>query len=330
MTEVVDRTDAIEQLEYVDVRATFGAEISALAEDREGVVVLSTDSGKSSGFGAFAAAHPDRYVEVGIAEQGATALAAGLATTGAIPVYCAIAPFVTSRNFEFFRNDVGYMAQNVKIVGRNGGFTYSELGSTHHSLEDYALIGSIPGVVVLAPGDASEVRAACRAMLDHNGPVYMRIGAGKIPNLHEDREFVIGRGYYAARGNDLTVVTTGYTAINVRQAVEEMRKSGVEIDLVCLPTVTPIDAEIVLESARRTGRVFTVEEHYEFGGLGSRVADILSADGSAVLRKLAVVQKNQPSSTYEDLLEQNKLDVPGIVKTIREFLQQENARPATS
>lgn len=304
----------------VDPRKTFGAAISALAETMPDVVVLSTDSGKSSGFGEFAAANPDRYFEVGIAEQAATGIAAGLATTGAIPVLCAIAPFVTSRNFEFFRNDVGYMAQNVKIVGRNGGFTYSELGSTHHSLEDYALIGSIPGVTILAPGDAGEMRAACRAMLEHDGPVYMRIGAGPIPD-GEEREFTIGKGHYETRGDDVTVITTGYTSVAVREAVAELRAGGLGVELISMPTVTPIDAEIILESVRKTGMVVTVEEHYEFGGLGSRVADVVSAAGIGRLHKIAVDQKNQPSSTYDDLLQRNGLDARGIADSIMRFAQ---------
>lgn len=305
----------------VDPRKTFGAAISAFAETMNDVVVLSTDSGKSSGFGDFAEASPERYFEVGIAEQAATAIAAGLATTGAVPVLCAIAPFVTSRNFEFFRNDVGYMKQNVKIVGRNGGFTYSELGSTHHSLEDYALAGSIPGVVVLAPGDAGEMRAACEAMLKHEGPVYMRIGAGSIPDYGEDREFVIGKGYYVTRGDSLTVITTGYTSTFVRDAVAQLREEGLDVELINMPTVSPIDEDIVLESVRKTGRVVTVEEHYEFGGLGTRVADVLSRTGAGRLHKIAVEQKNQPSSTYEYLLRRNGLDVDGIKESITTFVK---------
>ena len=302
--------------EYVDPRQTFGQTIAALAQNHPEVVVVSADSGKSSGFGGFAAESPDRYFEVGIAEQAATGISAGLATTGLIPVFCAIAPFVTSRNFEFFRNDVGYMRQNVKVVGRNGGFTYSELGSTHHSLEDYALTGSIPGVTILAPSDAGELRAACAAMLEHAGPVYMRIGAAKIPDYQEKREFIIGRGYYVTRGDALTVVTTGYTALNVREAIEKLAGEGVVVDLICLPTVTPLDEEIVLESAARTGKVLTIEEHYAFGGLGTRVAALLARDGVATWDSLSVAHSNQPSSTYEDLLVRNHLDTDGIYEKV--------------
>lgn len=255
----------VNTFEYVDPRQTFGQTIAALAELNAEVVVVSADSGKSSGLAGFAAEHPERYFEVGIAEQAATGISAGLATTGLIPVFCAIAPFVTSRNFEFFRNDVGYMKQNVKIVGRNGGFTYSELGSTHHSLEDYALTGSIPGVTVLAPCDAGELRASCTAMLAHQGPVYMRIGAEKIPDYKEGREFVIGKGYYVTHGDALTVATTGYTGIYVREAVQRLAAERIDVDLICLPTVTPLDEDIIRESAARTGKVLTIEEHYEFG-----------------------------------------------------------------
>ena len=306
----------VNTLEYVDPRQTFGQTIAALAE-LNAEVVVSADSGKSSGFGEFASTHPERYFEVGIAEQAATGISAGLATTGFVPVFCAIAPFVTSRNFEFFRNDIGYMKQNVKIVGRNGGFTYSELGSTHHSLEDYALTGSIPGVTVLAPSDAGELRAACAAMLAHRGPVYMRIGAEKIPDYKESRDFVIGKGYYVSHGDALTVATTGYTGIYVREAVRRLTAEGINVDLICLPTVTPLDEDIIRESAAKTGKVLTVEEHYEFGGLGSRVAQVLAKSRLATWEGLAVPQVNQPSSPYRHLLAQNSLDADGIYQRIQ-------------
>lgn len=313
----------VNALEHVDPRQTFGQTIAALAEQNSEIVVVSADSGKSSGFGDFARSHPDRYFEVGIAEQAATGISAGLATTGLIPVFCAIAPFVTSRNFEFFRNDVGYMKQNVKIVGRNGGFTYSELGSTHHSLEDYALAGSIPGVTVLAPSDAGELRGACAAMLAHRGPVYMRIGAEPIPDYKESRDFLIGKGYHVTRGDALTVATTGYTGIRVREAVRRLAADGVNVDLICLPTVTPLDEDIIRESAARTGKVLTIEEHYEFGGLGSRVSQVLATSGLATWEGLAVPQVNQPSSPYRHLLARNSLDADGIERRIRAAIATE-------
>ena len=175
---------------YMDPRKTFGKAVTQEAEKNEDIVVLSADSGKSSGFGEFIEKYPDRYFECGIMEQGVIGISSGLATTGKVPVFCAIAPFVTARPFEMFRNDLGYMNQNVKVVGRNCGITYSDLGATHHSLEDFAIVRMIPGVTILAPQDPYEIEEAVKAMLSMNGPVYMRIGNPKIPVLFERVNFL--------------------------------------------------------------------------------------------------------------------------------------------
>ncbi len=158
--------------EKADPRKTFGAAVFDAAKSNPDIVVLSADSGLSSGFGEFRKTYPERYFEFGIMEQGVVGFSSGLATTGLTPVFCAIAPFVTSRPYEMFRNDIGYMRQNVKIVGRNSGISYSDLGATHHSLEDFAIIRMIPGVAVLAPEDPGEITAATHAMLAHKGPVF--------------------------------------------------------------------------------------------------------------------------------------------------------------
>ena len=216
--------------EMKDPRKAFGKAVSDIAENNERIYVLSADSGGSSGFKEFAAAHPDRYFEFGIMEQGVTGIASGMATTGKIPVFCAIAPFVTCRNYEMFRNDLGYMRQNVKIVGRNGGFTYSDLGATHHSLEDYAIMRMIPGVVVLAPQSPDEIRGAAKAMLEHEGPVYMRIGNPPIPELYDgEREFVIGKGQLLRDGTDLTIISTGSTTVETLKAAESLAEKGVSV-----------------------------------------------------------------------------------------------------
>ena len=152
--------------EFYDPRKEFGKAVTEIAASNPDIVVLSADSGKSSGFGDFIKRFPDRYYECGIMEQAVIGVSSGLATTGKIPVFCAIAPFVTARPFEMFRNDIGYMKQNVKVVGRNCGITYSDLGATHHSLEDFAITRMIPGIVVLAPQDPGEIRAAVKAMIE--------------------------------------------------------------------------------------------------------------------------------------------------------------------
>jgi transketolase len=308
-----------------DPRKTFGAAVTLEAEHDERVVVLSADSGGSSGLGDFRKRFPARYLEFGIEEQGVTGVASGLATTGKVPVFCAIAPFVTCRNFEQFRNDLGYMKQNVKVVGRNGGFTYSDLGSTHHSLEDYALMRMIPGVTVLAPQDAGEIRGAVRAMLQHRGPVYMRIGSGPVPQHFPDDDFVIGKGRHLRRGSDVTVISTGYTSVAVMEAVDALIAGGLSIDLLGLGTVAPLDDELVLESARRTSHVITVEEHYPQGGLGGAVAELLSSSLPVIVDRVAVPHLYVPSGPYPELLRAYGLDAAGLESRIRELVDQHRA-----
>ena len=233
-------------------RKVFGAAVTEIARENEDVVVFSADSGKSSGFADFMKESPERYFECGIMEQGVVGMAAGMATAGKIPVFCAIAPFVTARPYEMVRNDMGYMRQNVKIVGRNCGLTYSDLGATHQSLDDFALMRMIPGMTVIAPQDPGEIKAAVKAMIEHKGPVYMRIGNPKIPTLFEEKEFVIGKGQVLAEGTDVTIISTGSTTLDALDAVEMLKEAGISAELLGMPTVCPLDTELVLASARKT------------------------------------------------------------------------------
>lgn len=303
-----------------DPRKTFGAAVSEVAEENERIVVLSADSGGSSGFKEFAKRHPERYYEFGIMEQTVTGIAAGMATVGKIPVFCAIAPFVTCRNYEMFRNDLGYMHQNVKIVGRNGGFTYSDLGATHHSLEDFAIIKMIPGVVVLCPQDPGEIRAASKAMLEYEGPVYMRIGNPAMEELWPEQKFEIGKGSVLKNGSNLAIITTGTATRNVLEAAEILEKKGHSVMVIGMPTIQPVDREIIQMAAEKTGRIMTVEEHYIGGGLGSSVADVCAEYCPVKIKIHGVKKEYAVSGSYEKLLQYYELDVDGIVKNAEEFL----------
>ncbi len=303
-----------------DPRKTFGAAVSEVAEENERIVVLSADSGGSSGFKEFAKRHPERYYEFGIMEQTVTGIAAGMATVGKIPVFCAIAPFVTCRNYEMFRNDLGYMHQNVKIVGRNGGFTYSDLGATHHSLEDFAIIKMIPGVVVLCPQDPGEIRAASKAMLEYEGPVYMRIGNPAMEELWPEQKFEIGKGSVLKNGSNLAIITTGTATRNVLEAAEILEKKGYSVMVIGMPTIQPVDREIIQMAAEKTGRIMTVEEHYIGGGLGSSVADVCAEYCPVKIKIHGVKKEYAVSGSYEKLLQYYELDVDGIVKNAEEFL----------
>lgn len=307
--------------EYLDPRKEFGKAVTELAKENEKIVVLSADSGKSSGFGDFVKQYPGRYFECGIMEQGVIGVASGLATTGKIPVFCAIAPFVTSRPFEMFRNDLGYMKQNVKVVGRNCGISYSDLGATHHSLEDFAIIRMIPGVVVLAPQDPTEIRTAVKAMMEHEGPVYMRIGNPKIPVLFDEQPFVIGKGRIIREGTDVTIISTGSTTKAAVEAAESLSKQGVSVRLIGMPTVCPIDEELVIESALKTKGIITVEEHYADGGLGTLVSELCSSKCPVRVKRLGIPKTYASSGPYDELLAYYGLDAKGIEKSALEFLK---------
>lgn len=307
--------------EKKDPRKTFGAAVAAVAENDGRIVVLSADSGGSSGFKEFAKVHPERYFEFGIMEQGVTGIASGMATTGKIPVFCAIASFVTCRNFEMFRNDLGYMRQNVKIVGRNGGFTYSDLGATHHSLEDFAIMRMIPGVVVLCPQSPMEIRRATEAMLSHEGPVYMRIGNAAMPEIHEkDEDFVIGKGSVLREGSDLAIISTGGATADVLMAAEILAEKGFSARVIGMPTVCPIDEDLVIAAAKDIGRIMTVEEHYAHGGLGTMVAEVCAENCPVPVKMHGIPRKYATSGPYDQLKAYYRLDVDGIAATALEFM----------
>lgn len=307
--------------EFLDPRKEFGKAVTELSGKNENIVVLSADSGKSSGFGDFAKLYPDRYFECGIMEQGVIGVASGLATVGKIPVFCAIAPFVTARPFEMFRNDLGYMKQNVKVVGRNCGISYSDLGATHHSLDDFAIIRMIPGVVILAPQDPMEIKAAVKAMIEHEGPVYMRIGNPKIPNLFEDAPFEIGKGRIIKDGTDVTIISTGSTTEAAIEAVDHLAKRGISVRLIGMPTVFPIDENLVIESAQKTKGIITVEEHYRDGGLGTIVSEVLSTKCPTRVERLGIPKTYASSGPYKELLAHYGLDAKAIENSTVDFLK---------
>lgn len=308
--------------QLTDPRKEFGRAVSELAADNDKIVVLSADSGNSSGFGEFAQTYPNRYYEFGIMEQGVTGIASGLATTGLIPVFAAIAPFVTVRSYEMVRNDLGYMAQNVKIVGRNGGFTYSDLGATHHSLEDYAIMRMIPGLVVFAPADPGEIRSCVATMIDHVGPTYLRIGAQPLPYLFAEEPVQIGHGRRLRSGSDVTIVTTGYIGVQTVAAVELLAAEGISVDLIGMPTPSHLDAELICASAARTGAVVSVEEHYRIGGLGGAVAELLAGEQPTKMAMVGVPHGYAPAGPYDQLLAHAGLDAAGIAGQVRGLLDR--------
>jgi transketolase len=303
-----------------DPRKIFGAAVFEAAKENRAIVVLSADSGGSSGLGDFKKLYPERYYECGIMEQGVLGIASGLATTGKLPVFCAIAPFVTVRPYEMFRNDIGYMRQNVKVVGRNSGITYSDLGSTHHSLEDFAIMRMIPGVTVLAPQDPGEITAAVFAMIAHEGPVYMRIGNAAIPELFNPRPFVIGKGQVLREGGDIAIISTGAITGAALKAAELLAGKGIKARVAGMPTVHPIDRELVLDCALTCGRILTVEEHYVTGGLGTLVQEVVCEERPVKVKKCGIPHVYATSGPYDELLAYYGLDAQGIALAAEDFV----------
>lgn len=307
--------------ELRDPRKEFGAAVFAQAQENPAVVALSADSGNSSGFGDLQKAYPERYLEFGIMEQCVIGVASGLATTGKIPVFCAIAPFVTAHAYETVRNDLGYMRQNVKLCGRNGGITYSDLGSTHHSLEDFAIMRMIPDMVVLAPQDPGEIKGAVAAMIGHRGPVYMRIGNEPVPMLFPEGPFEIGKGRILRDGKDVAVISTGAVTGSVLAAVQELAEKGVDPMVIGMPTVCPVDEALIAHAAAKTGRIVTVEEHYVPGGLGSAVSEVCAADCPVRIRMLGIPKTYASVGPYRQLLAYYGLDAAGIAGSVLEFVR---------
>lgn len=307
--------------ELKDPRMTFGAAVTEVAATNNNVIVLSADSSSGSGMGEFKKRYPDRHFEFGIMEQGVTGFASGLATTGKIPVFAAIAPFVTARNFEMFRNDLGYMNQNVKIVGRSAGLTYDQLGSTHHSIDDVAIIRTIPGVTVINPGDPVTIRKAVHAMIRHVGPCYMKIGNPPMPVLYdEDIEFKLGKGIVIQEGHDVTLIGTGTVLSKAVAAARLLEEAGVSVFLIDMHTVKPLDRDLVLAAAKRTGKIVTVEEHYVAGGLGSAIAELTSREYPVRMKMIGLEDCYASNGPYEELLEKYGFQPVQIRDTVIKFL----------
>jgi transketolase len=309
--------------ELKDPRETFGQALVEVGELNSKIVAISADSSKGSGLGPFRERFPRRHLEFGIMEQGIIGFASGLATTGLVPFVAAIAPFVTARPFEMFRNDLGYMRQNVKVVGRCAGLTYSDLGPTHQSLDDIALVRMIPGVTVVNPGDPVEIKKAVHAAAEHIGPVYMKIGSPKMPVLHgEDYAFELGKGVLMREGDDATLIGTGTVLSRAVEAAELLAKEGIHVRLIDLHTIKPLDTEMIVKAAKETGRIVTVEEHYLAGGLGSAVAEVLARECPAPMRMIGVDDQFGGNGPYEELLGLYGLQANQIAKTVKGFLRR--------
>ena len=309
--------------EAKDPRKTFGEALALAGDKNDKVVAISADSSSGSQMTMFKDKYPERHLEFGIMEPGITSICSGLATTGKIPVFATIAPFCTGRNFDQMKVDLGYMKQNVKVVGRCAGLSYFHLGPTHQSLEDVALMRTIPGMTILNPGDPIEIEAAVLAMVEHKGPVFMKIGSNPMPYLFDKAsyKFEIGKGIEMKSGSDITIIGTGTVLSRAAEAADILEKEGVSVRLINIHTIKPLDKDIILKAAKETGKIVTVEEHYSQGGLGGAVAELLATEYPTKMKMIGVDDQFGSNGPYEELIGLYGLLGSQIAESCREMLK---------
>ena len=306
----------------IATRASYGEALVELGAEHDDFVVFDADLAAATQTAKFKAVYPDRFFNAGIAESNLMGMAAGVATTGRVAFASTFAMFAAGRAFEQVRNSIGYPHLNVKIGATHAGISVGEDGATHQCNEDLALMRTIPGMTVIAPCDDVEAKAAVRVAYELDGPVYMRFGRLAVPvvNDAEDFEFEIGKGIVMREGTDVTIVACGLMVQSALEAAERLAADGISAEVIDMHTIKPIDADLVVESAKKTGRVVTCEEHSVIGGLGSAVCDVLAERFPVPVRKLGVNDVFGESGPAVDLLHKYGLDADGVEAFVREFM----------
>lgn len=307
----------------IATRDAYGEALKELGGINEDIVVLDADLSGSTKTSLFKKEYPHRFFNVGIAEQNLIATAAGLATAGKVPFASTFAVFASGRAFEIIRNSVAYPKLNVKIAATHAGLTVGEDGATHQALEDLSLMRSLPNVVVLCPADAVETKKCIYKAAEHNGPVYIRLGRSKVPVIFdEDYEFEIGKGVELKDGNDITIIATGVMVSKALEAAEELAKEGISARVINMPTIKPIDKDIIIKAAKETKGIVTVEEHSIIGGLGSAVAEVVSENHPIFIERIGTMDTFGESGDGDELLHKYGLNVENIVNKAKELLSK--------
>jgi len=301
------------------MRIAFVNTLYKLSKKNKDIILLTADLGFSV-FEQYIKDLSKQYLNVGIAEQNMTGIAAGMAMEGKIPFIYSIVPFVTMRNFEQIRNDICYQNLNVKIVGVGAGFSYGPYGHTHHGLEDVGILRTLANLTIFCPGDPVETEFAVKSAVKIKGPVYIRLGrAGESAVYDNERpELEVGRGSIIREGKDITIIATSTMLYSGKEVAKQLNKKGLSVRLISMHTIKPLDINLILESTRKTSAIFTLEEHSIIGGLGSAVAEVLAENKKAIIFKRIGVEDRFAKHMGDQKFMQkaNGLDPNQILKTI--------------
>ena len=305
----------------IATREGYGTALVELGKEHADIVVLDADLAGATKTGTFKKAFPDRHLNFGIAEGNMMSAAAGLAATGMVPFASSFAMFATGRAFEQIRNSIAYPHLNVKVCASHGGISVGEDGASHQCCEDYALKRSLPGMVVMSPADNVEAIAMVKAAYEYVGPVYIRTGRSAVPVFHgEDFKFQIGKGEIVREGTDIAIIANGLMVYEAMKAGEALAEQGINALIINMATIKPLDEELVLEAARKCGKVITCEEHSVIGGLGEAVCALLSEKLPTPVKRIGMNDEFGRSGPAAELLQHYGLCAENIVKVTKEFL----------
>lgn len=308
----------------IATRESYGNALVELGQINDKIIVLDADLAAATKTGVFKKAFPERHVDCGIAECNMMGIAAGLAAAGKIPFASTFAMFAAGRAFEQVRNSIGYPHLNVKIGATHAGISVGEDGATHQCNEDIALMRTIPGMVVLCPSDDIEAKAAVRAAVEHDGPVYMRFGRLAVPVINDtpDYTFELGKGIVLREGTDVTLIATGLEVSETLAAAKRLESDGISARVINIHTIKPLDEELVCRAAKETGKLVTIEEHSVVGGLGSAVCDAVCKEYPVPVKKIGIQDVFGESGPAKELLQKYQLDEMGIYRQVLEFVKR--------
>ena len=310
------------EVKKIATRESYGNALAELGAEYPNLVVLDADLAGATKTGVFKKAFPDRHIDCGIAEGNMMGVAAGLSTAGKIPFASTFAMFAAGRAFEQVRNSIGYPHMNVKIGATHAGISVGEDGASHQCNEDIALMRTIPGMVVINPADDVEAKAAVKAAIDYVGPVYLRFGRLAVPVINDpaDYKFELGKGITLREGKDVTIIATGLEVSESMEAAKLLEADGISAEVINIHTIKPLDEELVVAAAKKTGKVVTVEEHSIIGGLGGAVAEVLAEKAPTKMLRIGVMDTFGESGPAKALIEKYGLDAKSIYEKVKAWL----------